>query len=43
MELINRAIHSAGDTLDWISYDHMAEHSKMVIGYVYELAFATDL
>ncbi|KAI1471879.1 Zn-dependent exopeptidase [Daldinia caldariorum] len=35
----NRNIHSAKDTLDTINYDHMLEHSKLVLGYVYELAF----
>ncbi|KAI1479419.1 Zn-dependent exopeptidase [Daldinia eschscholtzii] len=37
----NTNIHSAKDTLETINYDHMLEHSKLVLGYAYELAFAT--
>lgn len=33
-------IHTADDTLDTVSYEHMIEHAKLVTGYAYELAFA---
>ncbi|KAL3232148.1 hypothetical protein RNJ44_04064 [Nakaseomyces bracarensis] len=33
----NRYIHSTMDTLDRLSFDHMAEHAKLVIGTVVEL------
>lgn len=33
----NRYIHSTMDTLDRLSFDHMAEHTKLVIGTVIEL------
>ena len=33
-------IHTQNDTLDNIDYDHMAEHVKLVMGFVYELGFA---
>lgn len=33
----NRYIHSTMDTLDRLSFDHMAEHTKLVIGTAIEL------
>ncbi|KAG5925522.1 Leucine aminopeptidase 1 [Claviceps africana] len=31
-------IHTTSDTLDKLSFDHMLEHAKMTLGFVYELA-----
>jgi bacterial leucyl aminopeptidase len=42
-EETNQQIHTAQDTLDKVSIEHMAEHAKMVVGFVYELAFAAGL
>ncbi|KAI2615130.1 Zn-dependent exopeptidase [Hypoxylon sp. NC1633] len=39
-DLTSPYIHTDGDTLDRVSYDHMLEHAKMVVGYAYELVFA---
>ncbi|KAK9480010.1 hypothetical protein V1514DRAFT_227219 [Lipomyces japonicus] len=36
----NPFIHSTRDTLDRLSFDHMAEHAKLTLGFVYELGFA---
>ncbi|EFQ99425.1 leucyl aminopeptidase [Nannizzia gypsea CBS 118893] len=37
----NPAIHSPEDTLDKLDPAKMAEHAKLVVGFAYELAFAT--
>jgi leucyl aminopeptidase len=37
---INRDLHDDDDTLEKINYQHMKEHAMMVVGFVYELAFA---
>ncbi|EGE00396.1 hypothetical protein TESG_07705 [Trichophyton tonsurans CBS 112818] len=37
----NPAIHSPDDTLDKLDPAKMAEHAKLVVGFAYELAFAT--
>ncbi|RYP66778.1 hypothetical protein DL770_008729 [Monosporascus sp. CRB-9-2] len=34
-------IHTANDAYDTISFDHVMEHARLVVGFVYELAFAT--
>ncbi|KAI1381130.1 Zn-dependent exopeptidase [Hypoxylon crocopeplum] len=39
-DLISPYIHTDGDTLDRVDYDHILEHAKMVLGYAYELVFA---
>ncbi|KAI0020448.1 leucine aminopeptidase 1 [Xylariomycetidae sp. FL0641] len=39
-EKISPYIHSADDTLDTVSYEHMREHARLVLGFAYELAFA---
>lgn len=36
-------IHTSGDTLDTVNYEHMLQHAKMTVGFAYELAFAEDL
>ena len=33
-------IHTEGDTIDLVSFDHMIQFAKMTVGTVYELAFA---
>lgn len=33
-------IHTSNDTLENIDYEHMAEHVRLVMGFVYELGFA---
>ncbi|KOH01231.1 putative aminopeptidase DI49_0588 [Saccharomyces eubayanus] len=35
----NKYIHSTMDTLDRLSFDHMAEHTKIVLGTIIELGF----
>ncbi|KAI1095273.1 Zn-dependent exopeptidase [Rostrohypoxylon terebratum] len=40
MDITNKYIHTDRDSLDKINFDHVLEHSKMVIGYAYELTFA---
>ncbi|CAJ2511184.1 Uu.00g068090.m01.CDS01 [Anthostomella pinea] len=39
-DLISPYIHTADDTLETVSYEHMLEHAKMVVGFAYELTFA---
>ncbi|KAK9468710.1 hypothetical protein V1512DRAFT_257723 [Lipomyces arxii] len=36
----NPYIHSTRDTIDRLSFDHMLEHAKLTLGFVYELGFA---
>ncbi|KAK9451797.1 uncharacterized protein V1518DRAFT_453485 [Limtongia smithiae] len=36
----NPFIHSTRDTIDRLSFDHMVEHAKLTLGFVYELGFA---
>ncbi|KAF2247399.1 Zn-dependent exopeptidase [Trematosphaeria pertusa] len=36
-------IHTARDTLDTVSYEHMLQHAKLTVGFAYELAYASDL
>ncbi|ODQ63749.1 Zn-dependent exopeptidase [Nadsonia fulvescens var. elongata DSM 6958] len=33
-------VHTTKDTLDRLSFEHMAEHAKLTIGYAYELGMA---
>lgn len=40
MNITNQDIHTDRDSLEKINFDHVLEHSKMVIGYAYELTFA---
>ncbi|PHH75618.1 hypothetical protein CDD82_4367 [Ophiocordyceps australis] len=37
--MTNPFIHSAEDTVEHVSYDHMLQHAKMTLGLVYELAY----
>ncbi|KAI1382791.1 Zn-dependent exopeptidase [Hypoxylon trugodes] len=41
MDLTSQYIHTADDTLDRVNFDHVIEHSKLVVGFAYELAFAS--
>ncbi|KAF2793437.1 Zn-dependent exopeptidase [Melanomma pulvis-pyrius CBS 109.77] len=36
----NKAIHTAEDTIEKLSFDHMIEHGKLTVGFAYELAFS---
>ncbi|KAK9381452.1 uncharacterized protein V2V93DRAFT_335073 [Kockiozyma suomiensis] len=36
----NPFIHSTRDTIDRLSFEHMAEHAKLTLGFVYELGNA---
>ncbi|PHH85212.1 hypothetical protein CDD83_748 [Cordyceps sp. RAO-2017] len=38
-EYHNPHIHTAQDTLDRLSFDHMLEHARMTLGLAYELGF----
>ncbi|KAI5854069.1 Zn-dependent exopeptidase [Durotheca rogersii] len=40
MDRISPYIHTDGDTIDTISFDHVLEHARLVLGYAYELALA---
>jgi leucyl aminopeptidase len=40
MENTSKKIHSADDKVKYLSFDHMLQHAKMTLGFVYELAFA---
>ncbi|OTB04564.1 hypothetical protein M426DRAFT_320682 [Hypoxylon sp. CI-4A] len=40
MDKISPYIHTDGDTLDRVNFDHVLEHAKLVVGYAYELSFA---
>ncbi|KAF3482745.1 leucyl aminopeptidase [Arthroderma uncinatum] len=37
----NPAIHSPDDTVDKLDFEKMVEHGKLVVGFAYELAFAS--
>ncbi|KAI1099732.1 Zn-dependent exopeptidase [Jackrogersella minutella] len=41
MDLISPYIHTQDDTVENVDFDHVLEHAKMVVGYAYELAFAS--
>ncbi|KAL1953121.1 hypothetical protein VTO42DRAFT_3580 [Malbranchea cinnamomea] len=41
MNYSNPVIHSPNDTMEHVSIDHMLQHSKLVVGFLYELGFAT--
>ncbi|KAL3460525.1 hypothetical protein BJX64DRAFT_262905 [Aspergillus heterothallicus] len=40
MQLSNKHIHTADDTIRHLNFDHMLEFVKVTVGFVYELAFA---
>ncbi|CAD6448494.1 bdc7a2fa-2010-448a-93fc-bd0603bf3456 [Sclerotinia trifoliorum] len=33
-------IHTSGDTLNFLNFDHMLQHARLTLGLVYELAYA---
>lgn len=37
----NKKIHSTADLMKYLSFDHMLQHAKMSLAFVYELAFAS--
>lgn len=39
-EYRNPYIHTANDTIDHIDGDHVIQHGRMILGYIYELAFS---
>ncbi|KJR84375.1 bacterial leucyl aminopeptidase [Sporothrix schenckii 1099-18] len=39
-ELSDKHIHSTDDLIKYLSFDHMLQHARMTLGFVYELAFA---
>lgn len=39
-ELSDNHIHSTDDLIEYLSFDHMLQHARMTLGFVYELAFA---
>lgn len=39
----NNGIHSPNDTMAVLSFDHMIEHAKMVVGFAYELGMTANL
>jgi leucyl aminopeptidase len=41
MRLTNDKIHTADDTMEYISLPHMLQHAKLTLGLAYELAYAT--
>lgn len=40
MNLSSKYIHSVYDTIDRIDWDHVKEHTKLTIGYAYELSMS---
>ena len=43
MDVHNEPIHSADDIISRLSFDHMIEHAKLIVGYAYELGFTAGL
>ncbi|KAK6335255.1 Leucine aminopeptidase 1 [Orbilia javanica] len=43
MDYSSDFIHGTGDTMETVSAEHMLEHAKMSLGFVYELAHAQGL
>jgi len=39
-EYSDHSIHTSGDTLDKLDFQHILEHAKMTVGFAYELAMA---
>jgi len=38
--LCDNHIHGDDDLVKYLDYDHMIDHAKMTLGFLYELAFA---
>lgn len=36
----NNHVHTPEDLVKYLDFDHMVDHARMTLGYVYELAFA---
>ncbi|KAF3917149.1 hypothetical protein ABW20_dc0110417 [Dactylellina cionopaga] len=43
MEYSSELIHGTGDTIETVNFEHMVEHAKMALGFVYELGYAEGL
>ncbi|KAF3939525.1 hypothetical protein ABW19_dt0208709 [Dactylella cylindrospora] len=43
MEYSSELIHTTSDTIDTVSFEHMLEHAKMVVGFLYELGYSESL
>lgn len=39
-DLSNPHLHTAEDTMEYVDFDHMQQHSRLVLGFVYELGFS---
>jgi len=39
-EYSDKKIHTSDDTIKYLSFDHMLQHAKMTLGFVYEAALA---
>lgn len=39
MENTNKKVHTTDDQIKYLDFDHMQEHAKMALGFVYELAY----
>ncbi|KAH7014221.1 uncharacterized protein B0I36DRAFT_255752 [Microdochium trichocladiopsis] len=39
----NPNIHSVRDTIDKVNFPHVLEHGKLILGFMYELAFAPNI
>ena len=39
-EYRNPFIHTANDTMDHMDPDHVLQHGRLVLGYLYELGFS---
>ncbi|VUC36497.1 unnamed protein product [Clonostachys rosea] len=39
----NGYIHQTGDTIDKLSFDHILQHGKVILGFLEELAFSTSI
>ncbi|KXJ87517.1 hypothetical protein Micbo1qcDRAFT_124669 [Microdochium bolleyi] len=39
----NPDIHSTRDTIDKVNFNHVLEHGKLILGFMYELAFSPNI
>ena len=39
-QLCSNHLHGEDDLIKYLDFDHMVDHAKYVLGWVYELAFA---
>ena len=43
MDDSSKSIHTENDALSTVSYEHMLEHAKLVVGFVVELGLTKGL